>query len=56
MNRNFTQAMSVRCSDTEKMERVIELRRQWDHDQAQADIMGSWASGCSPTARRPTSI
>ena len=40
MNRNFTQAMSVRCSDPEKMEQVIELLRQWDHDQAQADIMG----------------
>ena len=40
MNRNFTQAMSVRCSDPEKMEQVVELLRQWDRDQAQADIMG----------------
>src|SRR6478672_11073503 len=32
--------MSVRCSDPAKMEQLIELLRQWDRDQAQADIMG----------------
>ncbi len=40
MNRNFTQAMSVRCSEPERMAQVVELLRQWDRDQAQADIMG----------------
>jgi hypothetical protein len=40
VNRNFTQAMSVRCSDPEKMEQLIELLREWDRNQAQADIMG----------------
>ena len=37
MNRNFTQVISVRCSEPEKL---IEVLQQWDRDQAQADIMG----------------
>jgi hypothetical protein len=37
MNRNFTQVISVRCSDPD---RLIEVLQQWDRDQAQADIMG----------------
>ena len=40
MNRNFSQAISVKCSDPAKMEQVIELLRKWDRDQANADIMG----------------
>ena len=40
VNLNFTQAMSVKCSDPEKMEQLVELLRQWDRDQAQTDIMG----------------
>jgi hypothetical protein len=37
VNLNFTQAISVRCSDPEKL---LETLQQWDRDQAQADIMG----------------
>jgi hypothetical protein len=37
MNRNFTQVISVRCSEPDKLIQVLE---QWDRDQAQADIMG----------------
>ncbi len=40
MNRNFSQAISVRCSDPAKVEQLVELLRQWDRNQAQADIMG----------------
>jgi hypothetical protein len=40
VNRNFTQAISVRCSDPERLERLIEVLQQWDRDQSQADIMG----------------
>jgi hypothetical protein len=40
MNRNFTQTISVRCSDPERFARLIEILRQWDRDQATADIMG----------------
>ena len=41
MNRNFTQTISVRCKDREKL---VELLAQWDLDQAQADIMGYMGS------------
>jgi hypothetical protein len=37
VNRNFTQAISVRCSDPDKLREILQ---QWDRDQAQADIMG----------------
>jgi len=37
VNRNFTQVISVRCSDPDKLR---ELLQQWDRDQSQADIMG----------------
>ena len=40
MNRNFTQSISVKCSDPAKVEQLIELLREWDRNQAQADIMG----------------
>jgi len=40
VNRNFTQTMSVRCTDPERFERLVEILRQWDRDQADADIMG----------------
>jgi hypothetical protein len=40
VNLNFTQAMSVKCSDPARMEQLVELLRQWDRDQAQTDIMG----------------
>ena len=40
MNRNFTQTISVRCSDPERFARLVEILRQWDRDQANADIMG----------------
>jgi hypothetical protein len=37
VNRNFCQAISVRCDDPAP---VIELLEQWDLDQASTDIMG----------------
>ena len=37
MNRNFTQTMTVRCGDPAVL---IEMLRQWDEQQATADIMG----------------
>jgi hypothetical protein len=37
MNRNFTQVITVRCSEPDKL---IEVLQQWDRDQSQADIMG----------------
>jgi hypothetical protein len=40
VNRNFTQTMSVRCSDPERFAKLVEILRQWDRDQASADIMG----------------
>jgi hypothetical protein len=40
VNRNFTQSISVKCSDPAKVEQLIELLREWDRNQAQADIMG----------------
>ena len=47
MNRNFTQVISVRCSDPDKLR---ELLQQWDRDQSQADIMGYM--GCRVLADR----
>ena len=40
MNRNFSQSISVRISDPKKVETLIALMVEWDHDQATADIMG----------------
>jgi hypothetical protein len=40
VNRNFTQTISVRCSDPDRFAKLVEILRQWDRDQAQADIMG----------------
>jgi hypothetical protein len=40
VNRNFTQTISVRCSDPDRFARLVEILRQWDRDQANADIMG----------------
>jgi hypothetical protein len=40
VNRNFTQAIAVRCSDPDKLRELKELLEQWDRDQAQTDIMG----------------
>jgi len=40
VNRNFTQTISVRCSDPERFGQLIEILREWDRDQATADIMG----------------
>jgi len=37
VHRNFTQTMTVR---TDEPERLVELARQWDVNQAAADIMG----------------
>ena len=37
MHRNFTQTMTVRTDDPDAL---IELARQWDVNQAAADIMG----------------
>jgi hypothetical protein len=37
VNRNFTQVISVRCSDPDQLRELLE---QWDRDQSQADIMG----------------
>jgi hypothetical protein len=40
VNRNFSQIISLRCSDPVKLERLVEVLRDWDRDQANADIMG----------------
>ena len=40
MNRNFTQTIEVRCSDPDRFAQLVEILRQWDRDQANADIMG----------------
>ena len=40
MNRNFTQTIAVRCSDPDRFAKLVEILRQWDRDQAHADIMG----------------
>jgi hypothetical protein len=40
VNRNFTQAISVKCSDPERVQGLIEVLQAWDRNQAQADIMG----------------
>ena len=37
MHRNFTQTMTVRTDDPDGL---VELARQWDLNQASADIMG----------------
>jgi hypothetical protein len=37
MNRNFTQTITVRCADPEKL---IELVAKWDRDRATTDITG----------------
>jgi hypothetical protein len=37
VHRNFTQTMTVR---TDEPERLVDLARQWDVNQAAADIMG----------------
>ena len=37
MNRNFSQTIIVRCGDPEK---IVESLREWDRNQASADIMG----------------
>jgi hypothetical protein len=41
VNVNFTQTISIRCKDPEKL---IELSEAWDREQAQADIMGYMGS------------
>ena len=40
MNRNFTQTIAVRCTDSERFAELVEILRQWDRDQANSDIMG----------------
>jgi hypothetical protein len=37
VNRNFSQSITVRCSDPAPL---IELLAQWDREQAAADVMG----------------
>ncbi len=37
MNRNFSQTITVRCTDPASL---VELFEQWDRDQATSDIMG----------------
>ena len=37
MNRNFSQMITLRCDDPE---RLLELLGEWDHNQAASDIMG----------------
>jgi hypothetical protein len=41
MNLNFTQMISFRCDDPE---RLVELAAGWDHMNADADIMGYMGS------------
>lgn len=40
-NVNFTQMMTFRCNDPEKL---IEMSEQWDELQAEADLMGYMGS------------
>jgi hypothetical protein len=40
VNRNFTQTIAVRCTDPDRFAKLVEILRQWDRDQANADIMG----------------
>jgi hypothetical protein len=37
VNVNFTQTISVRCTDPQPL---IDLMARWDHEQANADVMG----------------
>jgi hypothetical protein len=37
VNRNFSQSITVRCNDPEKL---VEMLVEWDHEQATTDIMG----------------
>jgi hypothetical protein len=37
VNRNFSQMITVRCDDPE---RLLELLAEWDHNQATSDLMG----------------
>jgi hypothetical protein len=37
VNRNFSQTITMRCDDPE---RIIELLKGWDRNQATSDIMG----------------
>lgn len=37
MNRNFSQTITVRCSDPAP---IVELLAEWDRNQATSDIMG----------------
>jgi hypothetical protein len=37
MNRNFSQMITVRCHDPE---RLLEMLAEWDHLQATSDLMG----------------
>ena len=37
MNKNFSQTIAVRCADPD---RLVNMLRQWDLDQATTDIMG----------------
>jgi hypothetical protein len=41
VNVNFTQMISIRCNNPE---RLIELSEAWDREQAKADIMGYMGS------------
>jgi hypothetical protein len=41
VNVNFTQTISIRCTNPE---RLIELSEAWDREQAKADIMGYMGS------------
>ena len=41
MNRNFSQTITVRCDDPD---RIVELLAEWDLNQATSDIMGYMGS------------
>jgi hypothetical protein len=41
VNVNFTQTISIRCTDPQKL---VELSEAWDREQAKADIMGYMGS------------
>jgi hypothetical protein len=41
VNRNFSQTITVRCDDPDKL---VDLLAQWDFDQATTDIMGYMGS------------
>jgi hypothetical protein len=50
VNRNFSQTITVRCTDPEML---VGMLAQWDRDQATTDIMGYMGSRLLADRERP---